>query len=98
MPLPLYPQEKSPQYALDRRLGGPQSWSGQLGEEKILYPKGSLTPTHDIQPVARHYTNCTIPARYSYMLLLFNKSQAASRAITRACNVKATTPKCNIIF
>jgi len=25
MPWPLYPQEKSPWYPLDRRLGGPQS-------------------------------------------------------------------------
>jgi len=32
--LPLYPQGKSPWYPLDRRLGGPQSCSGQGGEEK----------------------------------------------------------------
>jgi hypothetical protein len=32
-PLPLYPQEKSPQYPLDRRLGGPQSRSGRGGEK-----------------------------------------------------------------
>jgi hypothetical protein len=32
-PQPLYPQ-----YPLARRLGGPQSQSGQLGEEKILAP------------------------------------------------------------
>jgi hypothetical protein len=35
-PWPLYPWGKSPLYPLDRRLGGPQSWSGQRGEEKIL--------------------------------------------------------------
>jgi hypothetical protein len=34
MPQPLYPQEKSPWYALYRRLGGPQSRSGHSGEEK----------------------------------------------------------------
>jgi hypothetical protein len=28
MPQPLYPQEKSPWYPMDRRLGGSQSWSG----------------------------------------------------------------------
>jgi hypothetical protein len=28
IPRPLYPQGKSPQYPLDRRLGGPQSQSG----------------------------------------------------------------------
>jgi hypothetical protein len=31
---PLYPQEKSPWYPLDRRLDGPQSLSGHGGEEK----------------------------------------------------------------
>jgi hypothetical protein len=33
-PRALYPQGKSPWYPLDRRLGGPQSWSGCEGEEK----------------------------------------------------------------
>jgi hypothetical protein len=31
-PRPLYPQEKSPWYPLDRRLGGPQSRSGSGGD------------------------------------------------------------------
>jgi hypothetical protein len=31
----LYPQGKSPWYSLDRKLSGPQSWSGCGGEEKI---------------------------------------------------------------
>jgi len=34
MPQPLYPQGKNPQFPLDRRLDGPQSWSGYHGEEK----------------------------------------------------------------
>jgi hypothetical protein len=34
MPRPLYPRGKSTWYPLDRRLGGPQSWSGRFGEEK----------------------------------------------------------------
>jgi len=33
-PRPLYPQEKSPRYPLDRKLGGLQSRSGRGGEEK----------------------------------------------------------------
>jgi len=33
-PWPLHPQGKSPQYPLDRRLGGPQICSGHTGEEK----------------------------------------------------------------
>jgi hypothetical protein len=37
---PLYPR-----YPLYRRLGGPQSRSGRHGEEKILDPTGTRTPT-----------------------------------------------------
>jgi len=33
-PWPLYPWGKSPQYSLDRRLGGPLSLSGHGGKEK----------------------------------------------------------------
>jgi hypothetical protein len=32
----LYPQGKDPLVPLDRRLGGPQHWSGQRLEEKSL--------------------------------------------------------------
>jgi hypothetical protein len=38
MPQLLYPEGKSPLYPLDRRLGGPQSWSGHSGEEKNSQP------------------------------------------------------------
>jgi hypothetical protein len=31
----LYPQRKNPFYSLDRRMGGPQSWSVHNSEEKI---------------------------------------------------------------
>jgi hypothetical protein len=44
-PRPLWPQEKSSRYPLDRRLGGPQNRSGQRGEEKIFDPTGTRTPT-----------------------------------------------------
>jgi hypothetical protein len=33
-----YTWRKSPWYTLDRRLGGPQSWSGGSGEDKIPCP------------------------------------------------------------
>jgi hypothetical protein len=51
----LYSQGKSPQCLLDRRLGGPQSWSGCSGEEKdsqLLLGFKLLI----IQPVAQHCT------------------------------------------
>jgi hypothetical protein len=44
-PLPLYTRGKAPRYPLDRRLAGPQSRSGQCGEEKILDPTRTQNPT-----------------------------------------------------
>jgi hypothetical protein len=44
-PRPPYPQEKSPLYPLDRRLGGPHSWSGRHGEVKILASTRTRIPT-----------------------------------------------------
>jgi hypothetical protein len=39
----LYLQEKSPQYLLERRVGGPQSRSGDSVEEKnSLVPPGTV--------------------------------------------------------
>jgi hypothetical protein len=43
-PWPLYYQVKSPWYPLDRRLGGPQSWSRRGGEEKNSQPLPGLEP------------------------------------------------------
>jgi hypothetical protein len=44
-PPSLYPRGKSPRSLLDRRLDGPQSRSGRRGEEKILDPTATRTPT-----------------------------------------------------
>jgi hypothetical protein len=55
MPQPLYTQGKSPWYPLDRRLAGPQNWSGHSGEEKNSKPLLGLEPLI-IQPVAQCYT------------------------------------------
>jgi len=43
-PQPLYPQEKSPWYPLDRRLGGPQSRSGRGGEKKNSQSPSGIEP------------------------------------------------------
>jgi hypothetical protein len=68
-PRPLYPR-----YPLDRRLGGPQSPYGRRGEEKILDPTGSRTPTpRPSSPVASRYTDYAIPA------------PAIDRSIASAC-------------
>jgi hypothetical protein len=55
MPLPLYPQGKSPWYPLDRKLGEPQSQSGHSGVEKNSQPLSGLEPSI-IQLVAQCYT------------------------------------------
>jgi hypothetical protein len=52
---PLYTQGKSPWYAMDRRLGGPQSRSERGGEEINSQPLLGLEPP-TIQPVAQCYT------------------------------------------
>jgi hypothetical protein len=58
MPWPLYHQGKSPWYPLDKRLGGPQSWSWHGGEEKNSQPLPGLEPPNHPahQPIAQHYT------------------------------------------
>jgi len=49
----LWPQGKSPWYPLDRRLGGPQRWSGCSGEERDSQPPPKSKPgTLIVQPVA----------------------------------------------
>jgi hypothetical protein len=55
----LYPQRKSPQCPLDRRLGGLQSQSGSCRKEKNLTPAGNQTPA--FQPIAPHCTDWVIP-------------------------------------
>jgi hypothetical protein len=52
---PLYPQEKSSWYQLDRKLGGPQSRSGRSGEEKTSQCLSGFEPPI-IQPVVQGYT------------------------------------------
>jgi hypothetical protein len=73
--LPLYPREKSPQYLLDRRPGGPQSRSGRRGEEKILDPTGTRkSDLSVVHPVTSLYTDCAIPAHdLVHILINFSK-------------------------
>jgi hypothetical protein len=49
--------ERKPLYPLDKRLCGPQSWSGYYGGEKDLIPAGNQTLA--IQPIACHCTGWT---------------------------------------
>jgi hypothetical protein len=52
--------EQPPWYPLERRLGGPQSWSGQCGENSWPYRDSNSDPSV-IHPVASRYTDCAIP-------------------------------------
>jgi hypothetical protein len=53
---PIYPLGKSPRYALDRRLSGPQSLSECSGGEKISFlSQESNTDPSAVQPVASRY-------------------------------------------
>jgi hypothetical protein len=54
-PWTLYPHGKNPWYLLDRRLGGPQSWSGHGGKEKTSQSLSGLESLI-IKPIAQHYT------------------------------------------
>jgi hypothetical protein len=56
MPWPLYLQ-----YPFDRRLGEPQSWSVQRGENSWPYRDSNSDPSV-VQPVASLYTKYAIPA------------------------------------
>jgi hypothetical protein len=58
---PAYPREISPRYPLDRRLGGPQNWSGRH-EEKNSAPTGTRNSDPSaILPVASRDTDCGRP-------------------------------------
>jgi hypothetical protein len=54
-PRTFYSQGKNPRYPLDRRLGGPQIWSGRDGEEKNSQLPPELEPPI-IHSVAQRYT------------------------------------------
>jgi hypothetical protein len=61
--LPFKPREKSPRYALDRKLDGSQNRSGRRGEKKIFDPTGTRNSDPSvIQPVGSRYTDCAIRA------------------------------------
>jgi hypothetical protein len=47
------------------RLGGPQSQSGQRGEDKILHPTETQSSDALVaKPAASCYTDCTLPVSY----------------------------------
>jgi hypothetical protein len=53
-PVALCYQGKNPRYPLNRRLDGPQTWSGHRIDEKSFASAGDRTP---VKSVVRHYTD-----------------------------------------
>jgi hypothetical protein len=71
-PLPLYLRRKSPQYPLNRRLGGPQSRSGQCGEEKILDTTGTLPQLLSCPAHSQSLYRLSCPSSSSLSVQKFN--------------------------
>jgi hypothetical protein len=83
---PLYSRVKSHRYPLDRRLGGPQSQSGRLGEEKILDPSGTRNSDPSVvQSVASRYTDYPIPAHKTLQYIFKNLLGTLQRSWLRHC-------------
>jgi hypothetical protein len=81
MPRPLYPQGKSPWYPLDRRLAGPQSQSGQGGEEKYFQPLLGLKPPHHPAPSPTLY-HWAILAPVDIHISQFNSTRSTAFILT----------------
>jgi hypothetical protein len=73
-PRPLYPQGKSPQYPLDRRLGGSQCRSLRRGEEKILDPIGTRTLTLGRPAFSQSLYRLRYPGSYCCLALKEGKA------------------------
>jgi hypothetical protein len=59
------PRGKSPQYALDKSLGGPQSRFGSCAEKKDLLPLPRIEPRFLIHP---SHSLVTMPTELSCLL------------------------------
>jgi hypothetical protein len=60
----LYPWGKSPQYSLDRKIGGPQSQYGSAGEEEKSLLLPGIEPSHPACNLV------TIPTDLSQLLIM----------------------------
>jgi hypothetical protein len=75
-PRPLYNRERTPQYRLNVRLGGPQSRSGHYGEEKNLLALSGFEPWI-VQPVAQSLHRLPLlrgQRELKYMLIVVTQS------------------------
>jgi hypothetical protein len=61
---------KEPRYPLNRKLGGPQSWSGQFCRREKVLPLPGLEH-RTVQDVASAYTDYDIPAPSGFVLSVY---------------------------
>jgi hypothetical protein len=72
VPQLLYSHGKSSWYPLDRRLGGPQSWSGWCGEENIL-PCWESKSGHPACSPSLHYWAIPTPLEESNKIIFWTR-------------------------
>jgi hypothetical protein len=74
-PRPLYPYGKRPWYALDRRLGGPQTRSGRGGEDK----NSQHLPVLEHRIIQSVVQRCTTELSRFRALLMFTSNLKTSK-------------------
>jgi hypothetical protein len=62
-PAVLFPRQRTPRYPLDRRLGGPERWSGHRGYRRNHLPLPGTE--HRTSSLVRHCTDWATPAKYA---------------------------------
>jgi hypothetical protein len=84
---------RSHRYPLDRLFGGPQSRSGQRGEQKILDPTGTRNQTHGSPARSQSLYRTLFPCVTS-KLNRFPETQYEPYNSVRVCRAKLKLSKC----
>jgi hypothetical protein len=74
-PAALYPRENDPLVPLDRRLGGPQSWSEQRLEEKSSLPLPAIETPSPGSPICSHKTTLTELSQFLITIVINYKNK-----------------------
>jgi hypothetical protein len=90
------PPGKSLRYPLDRRLSGPQSRSGRRGEEKILPPIGTRTPTPFGIGRRAIFAKYSVRVRISFIWLRIMSSGGALRVSSTSLKARKLLISCQL--